>query len=452
MKTKNIIKLISASTLSLLVLPASSFMEEKNDPPNILVIMLDDLGWGDLSINGGKDIKTPNIDKLFEQGTTFTNHYSNSTVCSPTRASLLTGMYPDMVGMPGVVRTHVHNSWGYLSEDAVTLPNLLKLAGYNTAIIGKWHLGLEPPNLPNMRGFDYFKGFLGDMMDDYYTHLRHNINYMRLNNHEIKPDGHATDLFSDWTVDYLHMQKNNKNPFFLFLAYNAPHFPIHPPEEWYQKVLRREKGIDPRRAKNVAFVEHLDAGIGRVMEALRTTGQDKNTVVVFTNDNGGSLPHHASNDPLRGGKLDNYEGGIKVPTVMVWPGKIEPGSETPVLSLTMDFFPTLCEIAGKPVTHAVDGISLWPYINGQNPGTSERVVFWVRRDGGRVGGLAYYAARKGPYKILQNNPFEPFQLFNLETDPLEQNPLDVSLPIYNELKYHLSQHVLRTGSIPWQRP
>jgi len=154
------------------------------------------------------------------------------------------------------------------------------------------------------------------------------------------------------------------------------------------------------------------------MEALRTTGQDKNTVVVFTNDNGGSLPHQASNDPLRGGKLDNYEGGIKVPTVMVWPGKIEPGSETPVLSLTMDFFPTLCEIAGKPVTHAVDGISLWPYINGQNPGTSERIVFWVRRDGlYGVGGLAYYAARKGPYKILQNNPFEPFLFHNMCAEP-----------------------------------
>ena len=136
---------------------------------------------------------------------------------------------------------------------------------------------------------------------------------------------------------------------------------------------------------------------------------------------------------------------------MVWPGKIEPGSETPVLSLTMDFFPTLCEIAGKPVTHAIDGISLWPYIKGEDPGTSDRVVFWVRREGGHYGGKTYYAARKGSYKILQNSPYEPFQLFNIEDDPFEKEPLDTTIPIYNELRRHLSQHIRRAGAIPWQR-
>ena len=444
-------KLAGLSTLSLLLAPCAAIASEKTEQPNILMIMVDDLGWGDLSINGGKDIRTPNIDKLFQEGTAFTNHYSNSTVCSPTRASFLTGLYPDMAGVPGVIRTNYRNSWGYLSEDATTLPNLLKMAGYNTAIIGKWHLGLEAPNLPNMRGFDYFKGFLGDMMDDYYNHLRHGINYMWLNNHEIRPEGHATDLFTDWTVDYFHQQKDSSTPFFVFLSYNAPHFPIQPPEEWYQMVLDREKGIDSLRARNVAFVEHLDAGVGKVMQELKATGLDKNTLVVFTSDNGGSVPHHASNDPLRGGKQEHYEGGIKVPTVMVWPGKIQAGSETPVLSLTMDLLPTFLEIAGSPVTHAIDGISLWPYINGEDPGTSERVVFWIRREGGRYGGQAYYAARKGPYKILQNSAYEPYQLFNLEDDPLEQNPLDTSLPIFNELRNHLSQHIRRAGAIPWQR-
>ena len=451
MQETNMAKFLGVSALSLLLFPGSGYPVQSNDQPNMLVIMVDDLGWGDLSINGGKDIHTPNIDKLFEDGTSLTNHYSNCTVCSPTRASFLTGLYPDMAGVPGVIRTHDRNSWGYLSEDAITLPNLLKLAGYNTAIIGKWHLGLEAPNLPNMRGFDYFKGFLGDMMDDYYNHLRHGINYMWLNNHEIRAEGHATDLFTDWTIDYLHKQRESNIPFFLFLSYNAPHFPIQPPDEWYQMVLDREKGIDSLRAKNVAFVEHLDARIGKVLDELKTTGLDKNTLVVFTSDNGGSIPHHASNYPLHGGKQEHFEGGIKVPTAMVWPGKIDPGSETPVLSLTMDLVPTLCEIAGSPVTHAIDGISLWPYINGEDPGTGERVVFWVRRDGGRYGGQAYYAARKGPFKILQNSAYEPYQLFNLEEDPYEQTPLDTSLPIYNELRNHLSQHIRRAGAVPWQR-
>jgi arylsulfatase A-like enzyme len=131
---------------------------------------------------------------------------------------------------------------------------------------------------------------------------------------------------------------------------------------------------------------------------------------------------------------------------MVWPGKIRPGSETPVLSLTMDLLPTFLDIAGSPVIHAIDGISLWPYINGEDPGTSDRVVFWVRREGGRYGGQAYYAARKGPYKILQNSPYEPYQLFNLEDDPFEQSPLDTNLPVFNELRNHLSQHIRRAGA------
>lgn len=446
-----ITKLAGLSTFPFLLIPGSAYSSEGPEQPNMLFIMVDDLGWGDLSVNGGKDVHTTNIDKLFREGTTFTSNYSNCTVSSPTRASFLTGLYPDMAGVPGVIRTHDRNSWGYLSADAITLPNMLKLAGYNTAIIGKWHLGLEAPNIPNMRGFDYFKGFLGDMMDDYYNHLRHGINYMWLNNHEIQPTGHATDLFTDWAIDYFHRQKDSRTPFFLFLSYNAPHFPIQPPEEWFEKVLVREKGIDSLRARNVAFVEHLDAGVGKVMEALKATGLDKNTLIVFTSDNGGSIPHHASNEPLRGGKQDHNEGGIKVPTVMVWPGKIKPGSKTSVLSLTMDFFPTLCEIAGRPVTHAIDGISLWPYIQGEDPGTSDRVVFWVRREGGRYGGKAYYAVRKGPYKLLQNSPYELFQLFNVEADPYEQIPLDTDLPVYNELRNHLSQHIRRAGAIPWQR-
>ena len=434
-----------------MLLPGASSLAENNKQPNMLVIMLDDMGYSDISINGGKDINTPNIDKLFKSGTTITNHYANSTVSSPTRASFLTGLYPDKAGVPGVIRTDKQNNWGYLLPDIKTLPGLLKRAGYYTAIIGKWHLGLEAPNIPNMRGFDYFKGFLGDMMDDYYEHLRHGNNYMRLNNHEIHPDKvHATDLFSDWAVDYIESQKNGKNPFFLFLSYNAPHSPVQPPDDWYQKVLSREKGIDSGRAKMVALMEHLDFGIGRVIEALHATGLDENTLIVFTNDNGGSLPHGATNDPLRGGKLDYYEGGIKVPTCMVWPGMITPGSKTPVLSLTMDLLPTLMDIAGVPVIHPIDGISLWPYIQGDDPGTSERVLFWWHRTG-RFSGLSYYAVRKGPYKLVQNTPYEYPQLFNLEDDPLEKTPLSQSLPIFRELKHHLSQHIISTGHIPWQK-
>ena len=180
-----------------------NYCKAENKNPNFLLILVDDLGYGDLSCQGATDLHTPNIDSLFNMGIKFTNFYSNSTVSSPTRASLMTGRYPDLVGVPGVIRTHEENNWGYFSPNTVTLPEILKKSGYKTAMIGKWHLGLESPNLPNERGFDFFHGFLGDMMDDYWTHLRHDTNYMRLNKKVINPKGHATDIFTDWTIEYI---------------------------------------------------------------------------------------------------------------------------------------------------------------------------------------------------------------------------------------------------------
>jgi len=240
--------------------------------PNILCILVDDLGYGDLSCQGAKDLTTPQIDQLAAQGMRMTQFYANCTVCSPSRASLLTGRYPDMVGVPGVIRQFTNNSWGYLDPSAELITAPLKRQGYHTAIIGKWHLGFDVPNTPNDRGFDYFKGFLGDMMDDYWTHLRGGENWMRLNRKTIDPEGHATNLFTDWTLEYLKEREETGQPFFLYLAYNAPHFPIQPPPEFLRQVQRREPGLSEKRAKNVAFVEHLDHHVGRIMEYLKVSG------------------------------------------------------------------------------------------------------------------------------------------------------------------------------------
>ena len=172
--------------------------------PNILVILTDDQGRGDYSAFGTRDIRTPHLDRLCREGMTFQNFFANSCVCSPTRAALLTGCYPDRVGVPGVIREETpDDSWGYLSARATLLPQLLKPAGYHTALIGKWHLGIGSPNTPTERGFDFFQGFLGDMMDDYWTHLRHGHNFMRRNLEVIAPQGHATDVFTGWACDYL---------------------------------------------------------------------------------------------------------------------------------------------------------------------------------------------------------------------------------------------------------
>ncbi len=424
---------------------------EKAGKPNILLILVDDLGYGDLSCQGGKDVRTPNIDKLFAQGMRFANFYANCTVCSPTRAALLTGRYPDMVGVPGVIRTQEIDNWGYFMPGAISLPEMMKKAGYRTAIIGKWHLGLESPNTPNERGFDFFQGFLGDMMDDYWTHRREGFNYMRLNNEEIDPQGHATDIFTSWAVNYIAGQERQQKPFFLYLAYNAPHFPIQPPEDWLEKVRKREGTISEKRAKNVALVEHLDAGIGLVIDALKKSGLFENTIIIFTSDNGGHLPSGASNGILRGGKQEMYEGGIRVPACMVWKGIIPDGSISEQLSLTMDFFPTLCSITGSEVSHPIDGMNLLPGILDPEQPTIDRTVFFMRREGGIYGGLCYYAIRKGNYKLLQNTPYEPLQLFDIAADPLEKSPLTEDLKPFGELKYELSQHIRRSGAIPWQK-
>ena len=259
------------------------------DKPNILIILVDDLGYGDLSSYGAKDLKSPHLDALMADGMRFDSFYANCPVCSPTRAALLSGTYPDIAGVPGVIRTHPQNNWGWLSQDVTLLPNVLKDAGYHTSIIGKWHLGLEEPNTPNGRGFDYFKGFLCDMIDDYYKHRRHGINYFRENRREIDPPGHATDLITEWGIDYVNNRKGKDEPFFMYLSYNAPHTPIQPPQDWFEKVKAREAGISDKRAKLVALIEHMDDGIGQVINALKINGQYENTLTIFSSDNGGQV-------------------------------------------------------------------------------------------------------------------------------------------------------------------
>mgnify|MGYP001187710769 CR=1 FL=1 len=355
--------------------------------------------------------------------------------------------------MPGVIRTQPENSWGYFDPKVPTLADELKKTGYHTAIIGKWHLGLESPNTPNERGFDLFHGFLGDMMDSYTTHLRHGNNYMRLNDQVIDPPGHATDLFTDWTSDYLRQRAQKpKQPFFLYLAYNAPHFPIEPPAEWLARVKKRAPHLDKKRAANVAFVEHLDDCISRVLETLRETGLEHNTVVVFSADNGGSLPHAQSNTPWRGGKQDHYDGGLRVPFMIRWPAQIQPGSRCDYQGLNFDLFPTFLQLAGGTPSPELDAMSLVPILQGK-PITTPRDLYFVRREGGAAyGGKNYEALIRGDWKLMQNDPFSPLELYNLKADPQETTNVATKAPkIFRELSESLRSHIQRGGSTPWQR-
>ncbi|MFI4850320.1 MAG: sulfatase [Gimesia chilikensis] len=428
--------------------------EKSQARPNVLVILVDDLGYGDLSNYGATDLKSPHIDALLKRGMKFNNFYANCPVCSPTRAALLTGRYQDMVGVPGVIRTHPQNSWGYLVPSAVTLADVFQEAGYHTGIVGKWHLGLETPNVPNERGFDFFRGFLGDMMDDYYQHRRHDVNYMRFNEKQVDPEGHATDLFTEWTCDFLKQQAQTEQPFFLYLAYNAPHTPIQPPADWLEKVKQREAGIDPSRAKLVALIEHLDAGIGEVVKTLDETGLSENTLVIFSSDNGGQLSVGANNGDLRDGKQSMYEGGLKVPTGVVWKGHISPNTETDFMAMSMDLFPTVCEAAGIKVPAGLDSVSILPTLEGKTQDPLRKHWFFRRREGGnRYGGKTIEAVRSGDWKLLQNSPFAPLELYNLKADPLEkENLADNNRKKFNELSTLLRAEIQRYGSVPWQKP
>jgi arylsulfatase A-like enzyme len=444
---KQLLSLLTALLLS------SGDVAAAADKPNFLLILTDDHGYGDVSTYHESDVHTPNIDRIAAEGMLFTTMRANGTVCSPSRAALLTGRFADRVGVPGVIRTRPEHSWGYFDPTVPTLANELKKAGYHTAIIGKWHLGLESPNTPNERGFDYFHGFLGDMMDSYTDHLRHGQNYMRRNEKVINPRGHATDLFSAWAADYLRERARHRDqPYFLYLAYNAPHAPIEPPAAWLKNVKRRAPNLDEKRARNVAFVEHLDDGIGRVLDALRVNGLEGNTLVVFTSDNGGSIPNAQNNDPWRGGKESHHDGGLRVPFMVRWPGHIQAGSQSEYAGLSFDLFPTFLELAGRNPAADLDAVSLVPVLQGGKISTP-RDLYFVRREGGPAyGGKSYEAIIRGQWKLLQNDPYGPMELYNLHDDPQEKNDVaGVNKKVFNELAAALRGHIQRGGAAPWQK-
>ncbi|MFP4055446.1 MAG: sulfatase [Candidatus Brocadiia bacterium] len=424
----------------------------EGEKPNVVVILADDLGYGDLSSYGAPDLRTPHVDRIGAEGMRFDYAYANCPVCSPTRAALLTGRYPEMVGVPGVIRTHERNSWGYLSPQAKLLPRALAPRGYTSALVGKWHLGLQPPNLPNLRGFGLFHGFLGDMMDDYFTHRRHGHNYMRHNRETIDPEGHATDLFTEWACQFIRRQKAGQ-PFFLYLAYNAPHTPIQPPKEWLERVKAREPGMDGKRARLVALIEHMDHGIGRVLAALEEAGLAKNTLVLFTSDNGGQSGVGARNGPLRAGKGTLYEGGIRVPMVARWPGRIEAGSRSDRVVLSMDIYPTVVEAAGGSVDHPIDAVSFLPTLLGGDRAEPGRDLFFGRREGGKFRGGTIECIRRGPWKLLRPMPGEPFELYNLDDDPQEKHDLAEERPEkLRELEAALRAQLQKYREVPWQPP
>ncbi|MBL8827055.1 MAG: sulfatase-like hydrolase/transferase [Planctomycetaceae bacterium] len=395
--------------------------------------MADDLGYGDLGCYGGRRARTPHLDRMSQEGLRLTDFHANAASCSPTRAALLTGRYQQR---SRVVEALSERSPG-LPDEARTIAEYLKTAGYHTAAIGKWHLGSRPDSsaLPNRQGFDLFYGARHGGID-YTSHVDR---YGRLdwwrNEQSVDEAGYATDLLTNQAVRFI--EDHRTEPFFLYLPHLAVHFPwMTPDDKSYRQVggdYDNAQKTGPHAAVDVPgvvdkMVERLDDGVGKVLACLARLDLDEKTLVVFTSDNGGYV-HYAgvknvsSNAPLRGGKIGMYEGGHRVPCLVRWPGRINAGSVRDATTMTMDLLPTCLELTGIPLPAvdgpaALDGVSLVPLLLRNEP-VAERTLFW------QTGEMK--AIRRGKWKVVMQHD-QPPELYDLSADLGERENLAAQKP------------------------
>jgi len=401
--------------LSTFALAPRAALSTTHARPNILFILADDLGWGDLSVYGQTDFRTPNLDKLAAQGLRLTQAYSNSAVCSATRFGLITGRY--QYRLRGGLEEPIAGASDTigLPPDHPTLPSLLKKVGYRTALIGKWHLGYLPTFGPLKSGYDSFFGNYGGAID-YFTHkpgvgpdVKEDLFEGEVPVHQV---GYYTDLLGERAAEFVRKQ-DKAQPFFLSLHYTAPHWPWEgPQDEAVSKDINNIFHYDGGNLRTYAkMVTALDASIGRVLQTLEQRGLAENTIVVFTSDNGGE--RFSRTWPFSGQKTELLEGGIRVPGIVRWPRRIKPGQVSEQVAISMDWLPTLLSAAGTAPdpAYAPDGQNLLPVLTGTGQ-KIERTLFW------RYKANAQRAVRAGDWKYLKLNGQE--FLFNVTDDQRER--------------------------------
>ena len=407
--------------------------------PNVVVIMTDDQGYGDLGCMGSADLKTPNIDSLAENGARFSSMYSASPVCSPSRASLLTGRYPARAGVRAILAGHRKASG--LTPAVPTLATALKKEGYSTGIFGKWHLGLKNECRPNSNGFDEFSGFLAGCLD-YYSHIFYygmcdgGVNPTHdlwENEEEVYANGeYLTERITRKAVDYI--KRHRDEPFFAYVAYNAPHYPMHAP----QRYLDRFPDLPWDRRIMAAMISAVDDGVGEIVKTLDSLGLTENTIIYFQSDNGPSRESRnfldGTEDPYYGGtagiftghKFSLFEGGIRVPAIISWGGRI-PHRVIGAPHIATDIFPTVLEACGgNPEKYDLDGISILSELMGGGECLHD-YLFWEMED--------QTAVRKGNYKLVLNGrvvesekPRAEVFLSDLSKDPGEKTNLASEMP------------------------
>ena len=424
---------------ALQILTAGSAAAQRRGParkPNFVVILADDLGVGDIACFGGKDVVTPHIDSLAAAGSRFTDGYVSCAVCSPSRAALLTGRYQQRFG-------HEFNSSQGGAKGAVfglpktetTLAQYLKPSGYRTGMVGKWHLGSQEGYFPQDRGFDDYFGFL-EGADEYVIPgmkdarvlegdgLPERHHPMYRGKQEIQESRHLTDAFREEACSFL--DRNRNQPFFLYMAVNAVHGPLQTIERYWNRFPHV---ANPRRRMLAAMASAMDDAVGAVLERLRAHGLEEDTLVFFLSDNGSPLSKGAgSNGILNGSKFNYYEGGVRVPFLAKWPGKIPAGKVYTHPVVSRDIVPTALAAAGIPQPAGVefDGVDLMPYLNGAKPHAPHDVLFW-RAGKGR-------AVVMGRWKLVECGP-EYIKLYDLSADPGETKDLSAKSPeVLKELR------------------
>ncbi len=443
--------LFIAATAVLGIVGWSASLEAANPPPpNFVLVLVDDLGWADLGCQGSRYYETPNIDRLARQGMRFTNAYAACAVCSPTRAAVQTGRYPARLGVTdwirarfqgGIIGPDGKNPSGYtgtanrallcpenalfMELDELTLAEALRPAGYVTCHIGKWHLGQEA-HFPEKQGYHFNHGGcdLGQP-PSYFDPYESNRPYYEIPNLPPRRAGeYLTDREADEAVRFIRAHRDE--PFFLNLCHYCVHTPLMGKNEVVAKYKAKPK-TNHKNAVYAAMVESVDDSVGRLLQTLEETGLSQRTLVIFTSDNGGLLGP-TDNAPLRSGKGFPYEGGIRVPLIVRWPGVIEPGSTCDAPVTSIDFFPTLCELAGRelPEDRPVDGVSIVPLL--RRSGRVERDALFWHFPHYRGSLEPYSIVRQGDWKLIRFYASGRRELYNLAEDLSEQHDLADQMP------------------------
>jgi arylsulfatase A-like enzyme len=422
--------------LSLILIHGSGALSAQQ-PPNVLLILIDDMGWTDLACYGSKFYETPQIDRLAASGMRLTSNYSACTVCSPTRAAIMTGKYPARLHLTDWIAGHkrpyaklkVPDWQQHLPHEESTIAEAFHAAGYVTGHIGKWHLGNEP-YWPKSQGFDVNIGgcHVGSPPSYFFPYVRAGLSLPGLE--EGKPGEYLTDRLTDEAIHFI--SANRDKPFFLYLPYYAVHTPLQAKPEKIAKYRAKADPANPQHNPTyAAMIESLDEGIGRLLAHLDTLKLRDQTIVIFTTDNGGlELNQVTANDPLRAGKGSAYEGGVRVPLIVSYPPKIEAGSTSAVPAMSIDLFPTLAELCGlseqKPQP-AWDGISIAPVL--LQKGTVERDnLYWHYPHYHPGGATPYGAVRSGDWRLIEFYENGKVELYHLKDDIGEAKDLAEALP------------------------